>query len=445
MIRHTLSTILLGSLLLSGAAAQAETGLSLPELYQAALKHDARFNAAIADRDAGQQQLPIARSQLLPDIALTGNLAYNRQDTEYSGSVPFSSGQRDFSSRSVGVKLVQPVYRKDRYESYRQAEVAISQADTRLTSARQQLILDVSSAYFDVLLAQEGLKLAAAEKAANTEQLARAQRGFEVGSAAITDVHEAQARYDLAVSEAIDANQQVQLARRQLTTLSGIAVQDLPLPERRLPPPLSPQDMQAWSDRAGSGNLAVRQAEQTLQIARHEIERVRGAAYPKLDVVLKYDNNHADDSNLGTGIDSAESKLMLEATVPLYSGGLVSAGLKQKRAEYRSAQLQLEAARRDARLQAEQAYLACDSGVHRIAALQQALVSSQTALTSSQRGFEIGLSTGSDVLDAQRQLFAARQKLAEAHYTYLLDRLRLEAATGQLDERNIRDITASAD
>jgi len=432
---------LLGAALIVSSTAQAETGNSLLQFYRSALIYDARFNAAIAKQEAGHEQIPLARAQLLPDISLTANIGYIDQETNYSASGPFNSGQRDINSDAIGAKLIQPLYHKEHLEAFSQAKIAVRQADTQFAIAKQQLILDVSSRYFNVLLAQEGLKLAEAEKAANKEQLVSAKRSFEVGSATITDTHEAQARFDLSLSEEIDARKRLQIARRKLAKLTGIAPQILFISQRKRPLSLlQPATMEKWTESAAMDNFNVRLAQESLEIASHEIERNRGQAFPKLDLVVSYDDSSADDSSFGTGIDTTETRIMLEAKVPLYSGGSVFAKLRQNRAELRSAQLLLEATRRDAKLEAEEAFLAHESGNHRIKALQQALLSSKQSLASTQRGFELGLRTGIDVLDAQRQLYAAKQKLAEAHYGYLFDRLRLEAAVGKLDEEDIAEI-----
>lgn len=444
MIKHLFCAVLMISSV-AHAQMEAEAGHSLLSFYHAAQAYDARFNAAISNQEAGHEQLPLARSQLLPDISLTANIAYNNQETNYSGSGPFSSGRRDFSSDAIGIRLIQPLYRKERFEAYKQAKVAVRQSDTQFAIAKQQLILDVSSSYFNVLLAQEGLTLAKAEKAANKKQLARAKRGFEVGSAAITDVYDAQARFDLSLSEEIDAHKRLQIARRSLAKLTGISPQALSAPQQKRLLPLPAVTMEQWAERASSASLTVRLTQESLEIAKHEIERNRGFVFPKLDLVVSYDDSSADDSSFGTGIDTTEARIMLEASVPLYSGGSLTSKLRQKRAEHRRAQQQLEATRRDAILQAEEAYLSYESGSHRIKALQQALLSSEKSLASSQRGFELGLHTGIDVLDAQRQFYAAKLKLAEARYGYLFDRLRLEAAAGQLDEEDLGQIDALTD
>jgi len=414
---------------------------SLLDTYQMAVENDARFNAAHFDRKAGLEQLPQARSRLLPSISINADVNYTDQETDYSGVGPFTSGQRDFRSDNVGLKLTQPIYRKDRFEAYKQAKISVRQADTRLAIAGQKLMLALTRAYFDVLLAQDTVKLAKKQRLTNKEKLASAKKGLEVGSAVITDVHDTQARYDLAVSREINANHSEQIARRTLSKLIGIYPQNLMELREHLPLiPSSPDKMEYWAELAAINNLNVRFAQETLEIASHEIERSRGLAYPSLDLVLRYDNNSADNSSFGVGTDTTEKMISLEAKIPLYSGGIVGSVVRQKTAARQSARLQLDATRSEARLLAEEAYLSIASVIQRIQALEQALLSSKQSLASTQRGFELGLRTSIDVLDAQQQLFTAKNDLAKAKYDYLYNRLQLKAATGKLAQQDLEEI-----
>jgi len=411
-------------------------------LYKAALEYDANFTASEYEQEARYERLALARAKLRPGVKLKANLAYNAQVVEYEDAPPFfQSGHHNFNSNAIGIQISQPLYRKDRFEAYRQGKVEARQSNTLLAIAKQQLILDVGSNYFNVLLAQDREMLVNAEKSANKKLLTQAKRGFEVGSASITDVYEAQARFDLSVSEQIDTKKDLNIARRALATLTGIKSDWISSTHQnsRLQTPSS-STMSDWVGLASINNLNIHLAEQATEIAKHEIERTWGVALPKVDLVFSYDRTSASGSNFDTGIDTSNRRIMIEANVPIYAGGAVRARLKQRRAEYSRAQHQLTATRRDTIFKVEEAYLSHESGAHRIKALRQALFSSQTSLTSMQRGFELGLRTGIDLLDSQRQLYAAKLALAEAQYTRLFDYLRLAALSGQLDVNDIRHI-----
>ena len=410
-------------------------------LYKAALAYDANFGAAVFDQEARYERLALARSSLLPGIKLKANVAYNVQVVEYDNAPPFfQSGDHNFNSNSIGIQITQPLYRKERFEAYRQGKVEARRANTLFAIAKQQLILDVSRNYFNVLLTQDRVVLIDAEKSANKKLLIQAKRGFEVGSASITGVNEAQARFDLSVSEAIDARKNSSIASRALATLVGSKSSWIASTYHTPPLQKSVLTLGQWTELASIHNLNIHLATEALEIAQLEIGRTWGLALPKLDLVVSYDTTSASGSDFDTAIDTSNNRIMLEANIPIYAGGAVRARLKQKRAEHHSAQKKLTAARRDAAFQVEEAYLAHESGGHRIKALQQSLFSSETSLASIQRGFELGLHTGIDVLDSQRQFYEAKLALAEAQYGYLFDYLRLAAAAGQLNVTNIHYI-----
>jgi outer membrane protein len=90
----------------------------------------------------------------------------------------------------------------------------------------------------------------------------------------------------------------------------------------------------------------------------------------------------------------------------------------------------------------QDAFLAVKTGVMRIAALEQAVTSAQTALDATTLGRDVGSRTELDVLDAQQRLFAAQLDLAQARNDYLLGRIRLAAASGELQEDDLRAINA---
>ncbi|HEV3010824.1 MAG TPA: TolC family protein, partial [Burkholderiales bacterium] len=96
--------------------------------------------------------------------------------------------------------------------------------------------------------------------------------------------------------------------------------------------------------------------------------------------------------------------------------------------------------RRSAALATRQAYLAVSSGIAQIAALEQALVSSQSALDSNRLGYEVGVRINIDVLNAQQQLFSTRRDLALSRYNTITNSLRLKAAAGALREEDLEEV-----
>lgn len=412
-----------------GFPAQAE---NLSETYRSALAYDASYAAAQAAYRAAQEKTPQARAGLLPNASLNANTRRNKVET--------TLGSNDFNSRGWSVSAAQPLYRGQNWAAYDQAKTAVQLAENQFKAAGQDLVLRAARAYFDVLLAKDSLEFIRAQKAAITEQLAAAKRNFEVGTATITDTHEAQARFDLATSQEIAALSELEIKQYALQTLTGKSIGQLSalMPNPALTAP-APADMGEWINRSQADNLQVRIGQQAKLIADQEIERARRGHHPTLDLTASYSDNN--NQNVGTGtIDSKATIVGLEFALPLYQGGLVSSKVREAVANQEKARQEMEDAMRSAAQQTRQAYLNVASTQAQVKALEAALVSSQKSLESTQLGLEVGVRTNVDVLNAQQQLTSAQRDLAAARYNFILSVLNLKAAAGSLSATDLEEI-----
>jgi outer membrane protein len=295
-----------------------------------------------------------------------------------------------------------------------------------------------AQAYFDVLLAQDKLDLIAAQKAAITRQLEQARANFEVGTATITDVHEAQARYDLLIAQEIAARNEHEVRRRAIQSIIGDVPQRLaPAKETldvKIPAPL---DIEQWVDLAEQQSYSLKLQQHALQLANQEIERAHAGHLPTLDAVGGYNDSRANGSANGIGSDLKNFTIGLQLQVPIYQGGAISSREREAVANQQKAKDELEQARRNVDLQTRQAFLDVASAVAQVKALEQALASSQSSLESTQLGYEVGVRTSVDVLNAQQQFYSAKRDLLQSRYTWLLSVIRLKAAAGVLNEEDL--------
>jgi len=410
----------------------------LLEIFRAAQANDPVFAAARAAQQAGQEKLPQGRSLLLPSISLNANSTFNDQNIQYKGAFPFPGGNIRYNSHGYGLNLTQPLFRQQNWVGYTEAELQVAQAEAQFRIAEQDLILRVAQAYFDVLIAQDSVQLAETQKAAISEQLEQAKRNCEVGSATITDTHEAQARYDLTSAQEIAAQSNLEIKKRALQQLIDAMPKDLRHlgKQFRLETP-QPADMEKWVEEAQSNSLQVAIAQAGAEIAEKEVARNRGGHYPTLDLVANYSNNQSNGSNFGVGNDATAKSIGVQLNMPLFQGGIVNSRWREAEANRERARQTLEDTRRSIALQTRQAYLGVVNGIAQVRALQQALVSSQSVLEASKLGQEVGVRTNLDVLNAQQQLYATRRDLYQAEYSYLVSRLRLKAAAGSLGEEDL--------
>jgi len=431
-------TILLALAIAAAPVAAAD----LIEVWRDAQGHEAAYAAARAQRDANLEKLPQGRAGLLPTIGLGANTTWNDID-----STPRATGVTrgvSYNSNGWSVSLTQPLFRWQNWVGFKQAELVAGLAELQFGLAGQDLVLRVAQTYFDVLLAQETLATAQAQKTAFAEQLEAAKRNFEVGTATITDTHEAQAKHDLAVAAEIAATSDLAVKRQALYTLTGKPTDALKglRPGVAIAAP-TPADAVKWETAAEAGNLGVQAAATNLEVSRREVEKQRAGHYPTLDLVASHGQSGSGySSTLGGGIDSRSSTLGLQLAVPLYAGGAVVSREREVAALYAKAQADLDNARRQAALAARQAFLGVNAGLAQVKALEAGVASSRLAVESNKLGYEVGVRINIDVLNAQSQLFDTQQKLAKARFDTLLAQLKLKAAAGTLGEADLAAINA---
>ena len=435
---HRASVTLACALLFSGTPAIAA---NLLEIYRLALASDPVYSAARASWTASQEKMPQGLAGLLPQASLSASTQYNDRDLRFRNPT-IAGSQAQYNSNSTSVSVSQPLYRKQNFVAYDQGKTQVALADVQFASVGQDLILRVSQAYFDVLLASANLSFTQAQKTAIGQQLAQAKRNFEVGNATITDTHEAQARYDLVTAQEIGAQADVEVKNRTLEQLIGRPAPALAGPARNFSPtPPTPNAMEPWVERARTNGLAVRIAQETLNFQSQDVVRNRGAHYPTVDAYASLtDSGQGSGVQGGTGTDTTSKIIGLQLAIPLYQGGIVNSRVREALANEDKARQDLENARRSAELAARQGYLGVTSNIAQVRALEAAVISNQSSLDSTILGQQVGVRTQVDVLNAQQLLFSARRDLAQARYNYIASFLRLIAAAGELDEEDLQRI-----
>ena len=437
-MKKTISLLLAGF----GLAASAAHAADLLSVYREASAYDAQFAAARASLDAGREKLPQGRSGLLPTVGVGANTTWNDSEVTTRATPPVTT-QREYNSHGWTATLTQPLFRWQNWAAYKQGEFSVAVAEAQFAAARQDLIVRASQAYFDVLLAQETVTTAAAQKAAITQQLESAKRNFEVGTSTITDTHEAQARFDLAVATEIAAQSDLTVKRQVLQTLIGKDPEFLkPLRKGAEISRPQPDDMMKWAETAETGNLSVAQAQAALEIADQEVAKQRSGHLPTLDLVATRGKSGAGYSATGSGVDTTASTIGVQLTVPIFAGGYVMSRDREAVALREKAIADLDNARRQAALGARQAYLGVSSGLSQVKAYEAAVASSQSALDSNKVGYDVGVRINIDVLNAQSQLFDTRQKLSKARFDTLMAQLKLKQAAGNLSEDDLVAINA---
>ncbi len=421
--------------LLSAALAPAHaTGLQ--EAFEAAQRNDPSLQAARQQVDTSRELRRAARGVLRPSVAAVASAAKGRLHTNMKA--PGS-----YHNQLAGLVLSIPLYLPQERARLSQAEVGERLAFSQLAQSLQQLATQVASSYFAVLQAQDAVAVAEAQGAAIQEQFEAARESYAAGNATITDQQEAQARLDLNRAQLAAARNTLisrQASFAQLTGLPGTHLN--PLPGNAPLRPVPPEPQAWWEAQARTRSFLVQQAELGMEAARHGLDAARAAHYPSVGIVSQAATQHGQTNlTVGTPIQrSRDVSAMLQVQVPLYAGGSLQALERAQAATLGQRESQLEAARRGAAQQARDTYLALQSSLQQAEALQAAVRSSQLALESNNTGYQAGVRINVDVLNAQQQLFQARQNLAATRYAVLLNQLRLKAAIGGLSDADIEAV-----
>jgi outer membrane protein len=411
-------------------------GGDLMAVYREALEQDAQYRSAHAAYQAAQEKLPQGRAGLLPTLTFSG--IRRRQLIDRMGAP-----ERTIDNQSLTITATQPIYRKENFVVYEQAKIQLAQADSQFILASQDLILRVAQAYFDILTSHVNVEVAEAQKKAIGEQLEQAKRNFQVGTSTIVDTYEAQARYDLTLSQEIAARNDLEVRKRTLQQIIGRMPDELIRPNELTFDLLTLKHpkMEDWVTLAEQNNLTLKIQQAIYNIAQQDVERAKAGHYPTLDLVAVYsDQKGVGGTITGQGINLTSQEIGLQLNVPIFQGFAVQSRVREALANQERAHQDLNNTRRNSVLLVSQQYLNVTNGMAQVKALQQAVASSKSQLESTRLGRDVGVRTEVDVLNAQQFFYAARRDLAQARYNLLMSRLRLEAEAGELDEDDLRQI-----
>jgi len=410
----------------------------LAEIYELAVRHDPEFRAARAGKMADVEVKSQAIAALLPQLSASANKTKTSADT----TVPAGTSSNSYDSQGYSLSLSQTLYNQDSFSRLSQASSLEAKAEADFRSTQQKLIIRVAERYFDVLGAQDSLDFTRAEKKAIAQQLEQIKQRFNVGLTAITDVHEAQARYDQSVAQDIAAENQLAVSQETLREITGQA--SGPLSTLSEGSPLiqpTPADIRQWVKTALANNLELIAASHSREAASAEMTRARSGHLPTLDLVAEHSYLDSDfNFSAGGAYEQEQNQISLQLKLPIFSGGTTSS--KTREAYYRHVQSKenYEKTRRSTERQARSSYLSVLANISQVKALRQALASSETALKATAAGFRVGTRTTVDVLDSQRELYRAKRDYALARYEYILESLRLKQAAGILSEGDVKHV-----
>ena len=411
---------------------QTSAAANLSEIYELAEARDSVIQASRAQHEAALEALPLARAALLPQVAIAADVAENESNNDGSGS---------FGSDTIGASVSQPLFNLTASRSFKRAKSTVAQAEATLKDAEQTLLFRTSQAYFNILTAKEAFNAARSSREATASQTEQAERRFDVGLSAITDVKEAQAQLDLAIASEIVAENQLALAKEAMRVIINQEVPELDglKDDAALTAP-TPSSIEEWIAVAIENNPQLDVARKDFDLAEVDISIERAGRFPTVALTGGYQDLNTDSISQ---IDSESGQVSLQLEYAIFTGGRTSSLIRQAKSQSEQASFNLETVRRAVVQETRDAYLTVLSDISQSNALEKALNSTEVAKDATQAGFDAGTRTAVEVLVSLQDTFNAFADYAAARHQYVISSLELRLAAGILDKKHIDAISNS--
>ena len=416
--------------------------LDLVEAYERAKQADPNWQANKLQYEADKLNLGIANGNLLPTVTVSGNVTRKNQNANQSGAQAGLFMPDSTTSKQIALTARQPLFRWDAWEGLKQVKTSINLSEINLKIQKQQHLLNVSEAYFNVLRQQALTVANLQEEQALSEQLRMMNAKLKEGLVAKSDVSEANAQYQNARANRMATNVQLVLAQEQLQQFIGPYRENLAVlrEDFEFQKPV-PNNVQAWEELAQGQNLGILQARLQKRYAEDGKSVEKAALYPQIEAVGTYGYNKQSPESIMSQ-DGQFDQIGIEMNWNVFNGGRTQKSIRQAAVNVEKSQAQVDAAIRKAETDVKKAYMQVETDQAKLQARKAAMQSSSQVSLASQAQYQEGLKTMVDVLLAQRNAFSARQDYLNSKYDYLLHVLELKASVGKLTEADLVEMNA---
>lgn len=435
-------------LLLMASLMVPQTSLAdtLTGIYESAVQNDPVLRAARANFNADRENKNIARGALLPQLSISGD--YTQSELNDSSPIVGMGGLIDSDTTSYSASLNQAIFDMPSWYSFQSGKALSESARAQFAADQQSLIIRVSDAYFNVLRAYDNLQTRDAEERAIQRQLEQTRERFEVGLLPVTDVHEAQAVFDDAAVNSLEARGALNIAFEGLAVLTGQDHKVLAgLTENFAATNPEPLSNQEWVDFAIGNNFQLKVAELGKDAAYNSAKASAAARLPKVSGRVSYFDSDSDGTRYTSPFESQQDghSFVVSVTMPIWMGGSVDAQRRQAKQRSIASDEGYIATKRNTVQAARSLHQLVLTNTARVKARKQSITSADSALQATQAGYEVGTRNIVDVLVAQRTVYQARRNYSNARYDYILSMMRLKEVAGQLSPEDIYQLNAWLD
>jgi len=430
--------------------ADSKVAISFFKAYEQARYYDAQFQAATASNNKTSEEIYKARAAFLPKVQLSA--AKGRGKTDSTSQFSSQSITRSYDTQNYNLSLRQPLFNKQAFAEYQQAKANIARGDALLAREGVNLISRLTDAYLNVLFTEDNILYNESRSSTLTQQLQQAKSRFKAGVGTITEINEVQASLDLISAQLIELKNNDELNRRELENIIGtyptrlmklapervvLHVPEIDVSATNLTKDV---DAQSWVDLALQANPEILAARQQVEVAKQEIERTNAGHYPTLDLVATRSYTESENNiTIGSTFDTTSVNLQLN--VPIFSGGYVSATVRQSQAALEEAEEKLNQATRQISADVRGFYSGSANAISSIRAYEQAEKSNQAAVIGTKKGFEFGTRTNVEVLDAEEKLYESLRNLARARYQFITNFIKIKESAGVLTAQDVQQVS----
>jgi len=441
MNKKGIKLFIIGAMLFASVPACAEETENLSWAYERALEYDASLGAARESYLGQKEEIRKAKSGFMPSLRL--GAAYGRNSTNSKSLVTDQEKDYHYKTQNYSVIVKQPVLNMSNFAMYGQSKAIAAKSKALLAREESRLAVRTVEAYVNVLYSQDSIDYSRSQITSAKAQLQQAKSRFKHGYGTITEINEAQAHYDMAIAQDLENRNTLENSRRTLETIIGTYPGQLArlVPAKLVLSMPEPENVDVWLEYAQEKSAELDAARQETRIAKKQVDRQRAARYPTFDLVGSRTFSESDN-NYSIGNQYNTYSLSLQMNLLLYSGGYISSSVRQASAQFREASEKLIQQERTTSSNIRKYYNGILSSISQVRAYEQAVKSSEIALTGTTKGYESGLRSNVDVLNAQEKLYESLRNLSRARYKYILNRMLLKDAAGMLTPADIDEVNS---
>lgn len=426
MKKTFLSVLLIASALSGTANAQ-----SIFEALSSAYNTNPTLQAQRAYLRAVDENVAIAKSGYRPNIYLQGS--YTDADVDSN----IAPKNQDNTKTSLAAKVSQPLFNGfSTVNGVKSADSLVRSEQNNLYNVEQQVFLEASTAYLDVVKNTAIVDLQKNNEKLLKKRLDETKERFNVGEVTRTDVSQAQARYSKAISDRIASEGDLEASKAVYTRIIGENPGKLNYPSDIRE--LLPKNFNDALDYTRVNNYSIKRAKELLNSKTYDVAANNGALLPTvtLDGEVSKNKTSGDMYDENPEIDNVQWGVNMK--VPLYSAGETRAKIRQSKYQKWQAQEQVMEAERQAVSDVTSSWEYMMSNKAKIKSIKDQVKANEVALDGVQKEEALGNRTILDVLDAYQELLNSNVEEVKARRDFYVSGMSLLLSMGKLTAEELK-------